>query len=289
MKWYELKEQSAGHKRLLFTWLIYKLFDKYGLYFVAYVVAFFTFIFNKNIRGFSKNYFTAIEKYSGLEPSLYNIFKHINSYAISLADKIILFSGNFKTANIIFENDNDKDMMFRDINKKHGVFFICSHIGNIEILQSLINDDFGVNMFLSKVQSQIFNSFLEKIRIDIPVKIFNVEDIGIETGIKLKENLDNGDIVFIAGDRLSQNNNEKTIETNMFEHKISLPKGAFKLAQLMEVPIYFICAIKKQGKYKIYIQKEEFSENIAQNYTKFLEKITLVAPYQFYHFYDFFD
>lgn len=292
MKWYEVKEQSAGEKRLIITWGIYKIFGEKGLYFIAVIVAFFTFIFNKKVRNFSKKYLEVVQKYTGIKPNLFNVFKHIISYANSLADKIIVFSGNFNSQNLIFHDENQKNEMYETINRKNGAFFICSHIGNIEVLQSLWadkNSEIRANIFLSKAQSQIFNRFLNTIKVDFPMKTFLVEDIGFETGIELKDNLENGEIVFIAGDRLSQNSGEKTIESKLFERKILLPQGTFKLAQLMGVPIYFISAVKIDKKYKIYLQKVEFSENIAQDYTRFMEKMTLIAPYQFYHFYDFFE
>lgn len=291
MKWYEVKEQSVGEKRLILTWKIYKIFGAKGLYLISFWVAFFTFIFSKNIRNFSKKYFEESQNYTGIKPNLYNEFRHILSYANSLADKIIFYSGNFKADNIIFADEVKKNEMYQFISDKKGAFFICSHVGNIEVMQTLLlnkNYDFGVNIFISHKQSKIFNSFLEKIKMRFPVNTFSVEDVGIETVIELKQNLGKGDIVFIAGDRLSQNNGEKTIEAEFFNRKISLPKGTFKLAKLMNVPIYFICALKFKNKYKIYLQKEEFSENIAQNYTKFLENMVTIAPYQFYHFYDFF-
>lgn len=292
MKWYEIKEQSAGEKRLVLTWKIYKIFGEKGLYFIAFLVAFFTFIFSKNIRNFSKKYFRKTQNFTGLLPTPFNIFRHILSYANSLADKIIVFGGKFNTENIIFETEAGKNEIYETINKKTGAFFICSHIGNIEVMQSLLldkNSDLKVNVFLSQAQSRIFNNFLKKIKVDFPVKTINVEDIGLETGIELKQNLEQGEIVFIAGDRLSQNNGEKIIKAELFGHKISLPKGTFKLAKLMDVPIYFISAVKNKNKYKIYFQKEEYSENIAQNYVRFLEKMTKIAPCQFYHFYDFFE
>lgn len=291
MKWYEIKEQSAGEKRLLLTWKIYNILGEKGLYFVAFLVAFFTFIFNKTIRNFSKKYFQAVQNFTGIAPNSLNIFKHILSYANSLADKIIVCSGKFDTENIVFENDNQKKEMYETINKKKGAFFICSHVGNIEVLQALLlnKNDFGVNVFLSRAQSKIFNNFLNSIKVDFPVKIYNVEDIGLETGVELKQDLEQGNIVFIAGDRLSQNYEEKVISAEIFGKKISLPKGTFKLAQLMGAPIYFISALKSKGKYKVYLKKQELDDNIIQDYITFLEKMTLVQPYQFYHFYDFFE
>ena len=53
MKWYQLKEQAAGEKRLLITWKIYKLFGKKAVKVLAFFVTFFAFIGAKEAR-FSK-------------------------------------------------------------------------------------------------------------------------------------------------------------------------------------------------------------------------------------------
>ena len=59
----------------------------------------------------------------------------------------------------------------------------------------------------------------------------------------------------------------------------------------MEVPIYFIAALKdKKDTYTVYLEKHEFTslENLETSYVKFIEQMTLKAPLQFYHFYDLF-
>ena len=137
---------------------------------------------------------------------------------------------------------------------------------------------------------QIFNSFLNEIKQDVKVNCFFVEEIGPETGIALKESLDLGGIVFIAGDRLSENHMEQSVQSSLFANKIFLPKGTFKLAQLMRVPIYFISVLKIKNKYKIYLEKQKtynFDE-LVNSYSKFLEKMISIQPLQFYNFYDFF-
>lgn len=296
MQWFQIKEQSAGKKRLWLSWYLYKIFGKNILYLIAFIAAFFTFILSKSIRGYSKKYLTVIKPYTNIKPSLYNQFKHIYAYASCLVDKLLVYSGDFLDKDIVFDNEDDKRQLFEDIEKKKGVFFICNHIGNIEVLQTfLLNKitvhDFGINIFLSRHQSRIFNDFLTNIKMDLPVKIFPVEDIGLNTGIELKENLDKGDIVFIAGDRLAENNDKKNIEQNMFSHGILLPIGTFKLANLMEVPTYFITAVKCGRQYKIYLEKQTclLQTELINSFIKYLEKIILKYPFQFFHFYDFFN
>ena len=289
MQWFQMKEKSAGKKRLIVTLYAYKIFGKYMLYSIAFFVAFFTFILNRDLRFFSKKYLKIVN----ITPSLLNQFRQIFSYAISLADKIIMYLGKFNTENIIFDNEFDKKQLFNDIAKKNGVCFLFSHVGNIEVLQAFFQNqkyfpDLGINVFLNKKQTKIFNDFIESIKINIPVKNIISETFDISDVIKLKENLEKGEVVFLAGDRISEFNSSKTITTTMFGHQINLPEGSFKLAKLCEIPIYFISAIRqKNGKYKIYV-KQIRAENIAQDYTKYMETIIKNNPFQFYHFYDFF-
>ena len=296
MKWFQIKEQAAGEKRLILSWYLYKIFGKNVLYLIAFLVSFFTFVFSKKTRRFSKKYFTVIYPYTQINPTLKNQFMHIYSYAQTLVDKMLIYSGDFDAEDIIFESEKDKDQLFFDIKQNKGIFFICTHIGNVEVMQSFflnqktrVNND--INIFMSHKQSQIFNSFLKKIQISFPINLYPVEDIGLNTGIELKENLDKGGIVFIAGDRVAENNDTKNMEAELFGHKIFLPKGAFKLTELMNVQTYFVSVVKIGKKYKIYYEKQVNlnSRHLIKQYTRFLEKMVFITPFQFFHFYDFFN
>lgn len=295
-KWYQIKEQAAGEKRLWVSWYLYKIFGKKALYVIAFFVTFFTFIFAKDLRKYSLKYLAVISPLTGLKPSLYNSFKHFLSYGFLLADKVEIFSNNFDKNKIIFASEGEEELFYEDFYKKKGVFCLCSHVGNTDVMRSFfLNsefwDDFNVNIFLSRTQSQVFNNFISKIAKKIPINYFYVEDIGISTSIRLKESLDKGSIAFIAGDRLAENTDAAVFETELFNHKIDLPVGSFKLAELMEVPIYFVIALKTpKDTYTIHLQKHKFStlENLEKSYVHFIEKITLKSPLQFYHFYDLF-
>ena len=86
-------------------------------------------------------------------------------------------------------------------------------------------------------------------------------------------------------------------ETQFLGHKVEFPMGTFKFAQMMEVPIYFVSAIKMpKDKYSIHLKKFENAENkrksmakMQQEFISFLEEKTKLAPFQFYHFYNLFD
>ena len=294
MKWFQIKEQSAGEKRLFLSYYLYKIFGKKILYIIAFLVSFFTFIFASKVREYSKKYFVAVYDDIKVKPNLFNQFKHILSYAYSLVDKLLVCCGDYSFNNIEFADKEIEKELQNDIENKKGVFLICNHIGNIEVFQSFFikykNKNQKINVFMSQAQSQIFNGFLNKIGISYPIRFFPVESLGISTGVELKENLNNGEMVFIAGDRLSQNNDINNIKTTMFSKNILLPKGTFKLAKLMEVPTYFISAVKVKNKYKIIIERQsDLSEKaLISSFTKYMERVIKINPFQFFHFYDFF-
>ncbi len=296
MQWYQVKEQAAGKKRLMLLWYIYNLFGKKAVNFIAFFVTFFAFIFAKDVRGYSKKYLTVINPLTGIKPNLINQFKHFLSYTHVLTDKIEIYPNKFDKNKIIFESEDDKEELYSDLDKGKGVFFLCAHVGNTDVMRTLfINNtrhpDLKVNVFLSQNQCKIFNGFVKKIAKEIPLTPYPVEEIGVDTAIRLKDSLEDGSIAFIAADRVPENTDTATFEAEIFGHKADFPVGSFKLAQLMEVPIYFIIALKdKNDTYKIYLQHYEYTtiRDLQTAYIKFVENVVLKSPLQFYHFYDFF-
>lgn len=293
MQWYQIKECAAGNLRLKLSWLVYKVFGRYGLNLIVFFVTLVSFICSKNIRNYSKKYLEIMSSQINISSSLLNQFKHCLSFALSLGDKLEIYSDSFKFSNIYFEDENIKTEIYKDIDKMNGVFFLCSHIGSIDVLRMLARTrtNVEVNIIISKSQSQIFNNFLKTITKITPMNTFCVDDFGIETSILLKDSLEKGNIVFIAGDRISEHKNSASFSTKFLGKDVKFPLGSFKLAQLMEVPIYFISAIKeKNSKYKIIAQKHNYSDlkTLQADYVKYLEELVKKYPFQYYQFYDFF-
>lgn len=290
MRWYQQSEQAAGEKRLLITWKIYKIFGKKAVKVLAFFVTLFAFFGAKEARRCSKKNLEII----GLKPTIFNQFRHFLEYSFSLVDRMEVFSGNYDYNRIIFDSEEDRKNLENDFDK--GVFFICSHLGNIDVMRAFLNKnpDRRVNVFLSGEQCKIFNNFIKQISIETPAVMYPVEDIGIETSIEIKDKLSRGEIVFMAGDRVSKNSTNCKVE--LFGKKVEFPLGTFRFAQIMESPIYFVCAIREGNSYKVYLKK--FTSNakksaaasqMQKDFAKFLEKHTTLAPLQFFHFYDMFD
>ncbi len=295
--WYQMKERAAGEKRLWLTWQVYKLLGRNAVKLIAFCVTFCTFVFAKDLRKHSRRNLEMI----GIKPTLLNVFKNFYNYALTLIDKMEVYSGNFDFSRMVFASAEDEKSVTEDFESKKGIFFVCSHVGNVEVMRSFVTSreeylNTDVCVFLSGEQCKTFNTHIKKITAQSPIKAYPVEEIDLNTSIEVKEKLDNGGIAYIAGDRVSQYNTNAIFQGKLFGKTVELPKGSLKLAQLMDVPTYFIITLAtSDDKYTIYLKKvsleggkQEVIKRMQGEYLKFIEEVTLVDPLQFYHFYDFF-
>ncbi len=295
MKWYEIKEQAAGTKRLFTLYFIHKIFGKNAVKFVTFFITLFVFAGAKDIRSYSAKYLLK----AGIKPTLFNIFRHFLNYSYALIDRMEIFSGQYPPEKITFADNEEKEKWLNDLKAKKGVFFICNHAGNIDVMRVFMNTNIketcnGVYIFMAKDQCKIFNGFLKQIANDVPMYPYPVEEININTSIEMKDKLNNGGIIFMAGDRISAGSTN--FEGKFLNSTVEFPLGTFRFAQLMEVPVYFVSAIKeKNDRYKIYLKKfyneDKKSltlEKMKKEFIEFLEAMTKLAPFQLYNFYDMF-
>ena len=227
MKWYEIKEQAAGTKRLFLLWYIYKILGKTTVKIITFFVTLIACINAKQVRECSKKYLEIV----GEKPSFKNVFRHFLSYSYSLVDRMEIFTNNFHPEKLYFEDEEQKKLFLEDLKNFKGTFFICNHLGNVDAMRSFVNSDIkdtcsSVSVFLAKEQCKIFSGFIEKITTNKNINLYPVEEIDINTSIEIKEKLNKGGIVFMAGDRISAQSNN--LETEFLNHKVLFPVGTFK-------------------------------------------------------------
>ena len=280
--WFQLSESGAGEKRLILSFYLYKIFGKNILRIIAFFVVLITFFKAKDRRKASENFFRILGRKHILLDSWIQFF----NYGNSLVDKIISFLGDFDNENFVY-NDSDFEL---------GVFYLTTHIGNVEILRSLLEDykNTKVNVFLQANVCEIFRKFLNTFEKKVALDTFPIEEIDLNTSILISDKLKNGENVFMAGDRVSAQNNNKIYKRDFLGRKIALPLGVIKFALMMEAPIRFILCVKEGKKYRVIIEKfipttankSEIVEELKNKYVEFLEKYTLKYPHQFYNFFD---
>ena len=254
---------------------------------IAFFVTTAVFLTAKERRKASEKFFKILNK----KFVLFHSFIQFLNYGNALVDKFISFIGRLDPKRF--------ELMGPDV--YHGAFFITTHVGNVEILRTLFQDENlnhpkRVNVFLQSSACEKFNHFLNSLELKLDINAFPVEKVSAETSIMVADRLKEGEIVFMAGDRVSSENTNKVYEAEFLNHKVEFPVGTLRFALMMKVPVYFIVCAKEGKKFKVYTEqfvsdkekKNEVLRDLQNAYVKFLEKFTLKYPHQFYNFYDLF-
>ena len=120
-----------------------------------------------------------------------------------------------------------------------------------------------------------------------------VEEIGVETAVDMQAAIARGELVLMAGDRVSAGST-KTLQHDFLGCPCQWPKGVFTFAKLMESPVFFVTCVRTGwNAYECHFRMfDPQSGNrivpMLDQYTEFLAAETLEHPEQWYQFYDFF-
>lgn len=300
--WYEQKEQSAGPLRLRFLWLVCRLLGPTAVKLLLYPILAGIYPFAGPARQASRKYLHLLRAYqqqTGRPLSCFHPWTHLKSFADSLVDKINACAGGKQKPTLVIHSNADAVLFAQKIRAQQGCFLICSHIGNIEILQALIQQTGWpmrtMHAFRQMGQNAVFEQFLEEKCPNPNVILHAVEDISIETSAEMNKALQTGQLVMMAADRVSAHSSSH-LSARLLNQEIDLPKGVFRFAQMMEHPVFFIGCLKTgKNTYTLYLQHYTPTAKgaqdlpvFAQSYADFCQEQLLRAPQQWYHFFDFF-
>lgn len=312
--WSDLKEQSAGNFRLQFLLRIYQIFGRFILQIFVFPVVFSVFIFSKPVRVFSRKYLNRIYEFkikqgdkSLKKPNWFSAYWHIFSFADSLMDRMISWSGKIDFDQLNIKNQEAFNDLMQGLEDGNPPFLICSHLGNMEVLRAIGNFYSSESLKKIEIHSIVqaghtpkFTHFLRKINPKASENLTATDNMGIDAVIDLKEKLQDGKMIVIAGDRTAAKNENRSIAVDFLGNPAYFPIGSFTLASLMESPIYFIFCLKGAGgKYDLYLQRtkvdfdcsrkirKERVGDLMQEYSTMLEKLCLKYPNQWYNFFDF--
>lgn len=300
-RWNETKEFSAGFYRLMFLYRVYRLFGRKALQIAVLPVMLTGFAFMRGARRASFQYFTRLYAFTGdpaHKPTLSNIFKHIYSFTDALLDKMAAWNGDITYNDMDFKTPDERQKFQDCLNRGQGVFFMCSHLGNAEILRALnLKPDapFKVNAFMEVSQTEGFNSFINHINPHASINLYSTKNIGIDTACIIKDKTDLGEIVVMAGDRVPAFNSGGTIPMEFLGAAANFPTGAFRFAKALECEVFFLVICKNKKRYDVHIKAFNIPKGrkaylaMMQDYVNWLQDLTLLYPYQWYNFFRYWE
>jgi predicted LPLAT superfamily acyltransferase len=280
--------------------LLYRVVGRYGCMVAVFPIALYFNLTSPAQRRASREFLRRAYQAKGVDynPGWLATFKHSFGFARKTVDTFAAWLGGIEPATIVAADKRAPD---RVAESGQGILLIVSHFGNIEISRALLDDEqrARIKILVHTVHAENFARVLRQFRPEAMADTIQVTEMNPGTMFVLKEAIERGHWVAIAGDRTPVRGDERISIAPFFGHDAPFPQGPYVLAHLLECPVYLMFCIRQDGVYRLHF--EMFAERIklprrekqaaigewAARYAERLETFCLIDPFQWYNFYDF--
>ena len=311
--WHEQGEQSAGRWRMQFMWLMYAWFGKSLQKFVTVPVMACIYPFAKPAREALREFYGVLAEGDLSVPRATHLqmFRHMLGFAWSLADKTDACTLKKDLPGMTVRDDSGWRAFRALLAGGKGAFLISTHVGTIEVLPALPlasgpSDGFPVphvHAFQQMGHDAVFTQMFMRHFDASKLTLHAVEEIGVETAVRMQEAIGRGEFVLMAGDRVSAGSG-KMLAHDFLGRPCRWPKGVFAFAKLMESPVFFVTCVRTgwnayEARFRLFDcsdcsigaggpPRQTVPGRMLDQYVAFLEEETRAHPEQWYQFYRFF-
>ncbi len=231
-------------------------------------------------------------------PSLLDGFRHFHSFSARALDTFITWVSGRPPGGMIRADGGILDVATAD---PRGALFIVSHLGNAELIRAQLDPEVRdrLTVLVHTRHAEHYNRVLCEFRPEAAVNTLQVTEVGPETAIMLKEQVDRGRWVVIAGDRTPVGGGQRVSRVPFLGSEASFSQGPYILAALLDCPVYLLFCLRDGKDHRLYAEKfadrivlprrdrEGALQDWAERYARRLEHHALKAPLQWYNFFDF--
>jgi len=303
--WSSIKEAGTLFG-LQFLRLVHRIFGRWLVSLMLLPTVAYFMLFRSNSRRSSQDYlqthFAAYPQNWSKAPGLMDTAKHFYVFAQTVVDKLLSWFIDIDVDQFIIEHPERIEELMAD---QRGQLIIGSHMGNLEYCRGFMQRyrSKTINILVHDKHSENYNTLMQQLNPDSRLNVFQVSEFDIATMLKIKDKINAGEWVFIAGDRSPLSGEERTVEVDFLGRKAQLPVGPYMLAKGLACPVklmFSYCDYLSKDK-AIHFEVISFAEKVtlnrkdrehglqqyAQSFATALEKQCAKAPLQWFNFYDF--
>ena len=266
---------------------------------IVHAATLYFFVFGRRTRRLSLEYLARIAReapQSGVGPSRRCAYRHFIAFAHAILDKLDAWSGRLDYRHVVFE---DRARLRDAAGSGRGRLVIGSHLGNLEVCRALasLNRRVRLNVLVHTRHAAYFNRVLAMAGAS-ELELLQVTEFGPAVALVLKERIDRGEWVVIAGDRVPVHGG-RTVDVRFLGGIAPLPVGPYLLGALLECPVHLLFCLRRAGTHCVYF--EPFAERLAwsraerdaalareaQRFADRLEHYIRLEPLQWFNFYPF--
>ncbi|WP_323813927.1 hypothetical protein [Cellvibrio sp. NN19] len=298
--WSTLQESGTIRGILFLLWL-QRVFGRRFFNALLYPIMAYYFLFNRRARSASLDFLqTHAKKYpdywNGKTPGYTAVFNHMYAFGQTILDKLLAWSTPIREEDFEIANE---PLLAKFMNKTNGQLIIGSHLGNLEYCRGFVQRYKArtINALVYDQHSANFVNAMQRINPESRIHIYQVNELDIPLILQLKAKIENGEWLFIAGDRIPLSGEARTVTVDFLDRPAQLPIGPYMLAKVLQCEVQLMFSYRKAK--KIYFELVPFAEQVtlprkdggaqlqayAQQYAQALEQQAARAPLQWFNFY----
>jgi predicted LPLAT superfamily acyltransferase len=249
----------------------------------------------RSIAEYQRNLATASGR-ADLLPTRRSVLRQFMRFADSLLDKLDVWNGQLKLADISLNDPADVRGQLRGA---RGQMLVGAHLGNMEVCRALaeLGEKVRMNVLVHTKHAAQFNRLLGESGAS-HLRLIQVSELDPAIMLQLSERLERGEWLAMAGDRVPLQGG-RTVTVDFLGRPAAFPQGPWLLAGLLRCPVNLMTCLKIDGRYQV--QLEPFAASVqwsrrerdaviqqwVQRYAERLGQHCLSAPAQWFNFYPF--
>lgn len=289
--WLRTRERSNMPMLRIMSWISLRLGRSVSRS-VLHLVALYFMLFSSASRRASLDY---LPRALGRPARLLDLYRHFFWFAATIHDRIYLVSRRYDLFDIEIQG---KDIINPLIASGKGVFLMGAHLGSFEVMRAIGRQLPGlqVAMVMHEDNAQKINDMLAAINPEAAQDIIGLGHI--DSMLNVRERLDQGALVGMLSDRTL--GDEPMTPVTLLGAAAAIPTGPFRMAALLRRPVVFMTGLYLGGnRYQVHFEMlADFSDMAAgkrnaaiegaiERYTELLNRFCLLAPYNWFNFFDY--
>jgi predicted LPLAT superfamily acyltransferase len=280
--------------------VVYRMIGRRGCLAVMAPVVAYYFLVAGDRRRASRRFLERAFPAAGItrQPNPADGLRHFMQFAGRMLDSLIAWSGGMPPDAVALADPAALAAFAAD---PRGAVLIVGHLGNTDVSRALLDPAVRARLLvlMHTGHAANYNRVLRDVSPETAVNVLQVTDIGPETAINLRDHVDRGCWIVIAGDRTPVRSQGRVVQVPFLGVPAPFSQGPYVLAALMECPVWLLFCRKVGGRYRLFL--EHFAERIvlprggreavladhAERYAARLQAHAIADPFQWYNFYDF--
>ncbi len=288
-RWLEQKERGSPFALSLILWIAQHLGRGSARLFL-YPITLYFLLFAATARRASAQYLTRVH---GRRATLWQITRHIHTFASTILDRVFLLRGSFDLFDIRIHG-LERLTQYAEAGK--GCLLLGAHLGSFEIMRAIATqqENIRVKVLMYPTHNETITRLLNTLN---PTIAESVIPLGKpESLLQVKEALDEGIMVGMLGDRVAESS--KVVNCNFLGDPAEFSAGPMLLAMTLKVPVVLVFGLYRGGnRYDLHFElltdgidvkraeREQALNTWTCEYANCLADKVKDAPYNWFNFY----